>query len=876
MNNIYPLAPRLLLERRYSVVQNAQVVSVFIVIFKWRLKFSASIVRKALARRFFISALFVFTLNQVGYVQAATLATESIQACVVDYQLPFTPANRAHIAHCLQWDADNKKALCHGDYQPVIIPPMKDKNEIQIKADESSLYSTGRSELRGGVKVAQSQQIISAQTASVFRDPVTGQVTQIQLIGGVRYLEPDKFMIAKKVTINPSDKSGEIESVLYRFGVQQAHATLPAWGQARWVQRFANQMYLLRKATYTTCAPEDNAWQLEAREILLNQAKSEGVARSALLRLHDWPILYAPYLSFPTSKARKSGFLMPVAGYSNVGGFDYAQPYYWNMAPNYDATITPHAYSRRGLMLGTDFRFLTKQSTGVIGGKWLPNDQAFHQFIHSNAERYPHLQELSDNRWSVMLFDTTSLSDKLHMTIQYQQVSDPYYLQDFSSNLAVLSENQLLQQGTVTYATDHWLFNGMLQRYQTLHPINQSTVTDIYQRLPQLTAHGFYAELPFNANLDLFAEFDAYHWPGLFPRAEGPRYHLNPVLSFPWYASWGYLTPKVELVENYYQLTHYNGWTHQTFNRTIPRYNLDGGMVFERMLGTSYRQTLEPRLNYLYVPYYNQTAIPVFDSAYMIFNFDQLFRVNRFSGYDRIGDTNQLAYALTSRWLSDESGQEKASIGIGQMRYFSRRRVPLCQRADGVCRDNPLTLGLLSPDTTYSPFTSRAAYQINSNWSMHADYSWDGATRSTNNADFNFHFQPVPNHIINLGYTYLVNGNITEMINRGVQSGALHQATLAYAWPVTEKWSGFGAYSYNISKGYDMMTFVGVQYESCCWAMRVMGGRTFQSLNPVTASPQYNKNMYLQLLLKGLGTAASNDPSSIIQTYLPGYNDLFH
>ena len=353
---------------------------------------------------------------------------------------------------------------------------------------------------------------------------------------------------------------------------------------------------------------------------------------------------------------------------------------------------------------------------------------------------------------------------------------------------------------------------------------------------------------------------------------------MNPILSFPNLKPWGYITPSVELVENYYDV-HYDGEPgSNTFNRTIPRYSLDSGLTFERrtaLIGDAFTQTLEPRLYYLYVPFKNQTPVPVFDSGYMIFNNDQLFRTNRFSGFDRIGDANQLAYALTSRWLSEANGQEKASVSVGQIHYFANREVQLCYEKKGVCHDSPLTLGYLSPVAQSSPIASRAVYNISSAWVANGDYVWDTYTRATNNGDLNLHYQPATNHIISFGYSYLTSGNLLVEGNSGIQDSALHQATIGYAWPLTERWSGLGAYSYNLSKGYSMMTFLGLQYDDCCWAVRLIGGRAFQSLSIDALTPQYNNNVYLQVILKGLGSVASSDPASIINTYLPGYKNMF-
>ena len=815
---------------------------------------------------------------------SAQIINEPVHACVIARDVDLTDAVRSQFAQCLGWQSEQSSPICLGSYQPIAVTPLANPDEVRIMADSVSFYREKRSTLSGHVEIQQAQRVVNAETAYVYKDAKSNKITKIEFLGEVHYLEPDKLMIARKAVINPQDNSGETEDVLYRFNTDRNGAALPAWGRASLIKRFANKDYLLRKATYTTCAPKDKAWDIQADSITLDDAKAKGVARNAKIRIHDVPVFYAPYLSFPTNKERKSGFLMPLVGYSDVGGFDFGIPYYWNMAPNYDLTLTPHLYSRRGLMMGGDYRFLTPNSTGVLSGNFLPKDRAFAHFIQENEVQFPRLQGNSTNRWSLGVLETTHFSPDLQLNVSVQQVSDDYYLQDFSSNLAAITQRQLLRQADLTYSTEHWLFRGMAQSYQTLRPVNEIPISSVYERLPQLMARGYYYDLPFNANLNILGQYDQFHWPSdswdfnEFSMPQGPRFHLNPVLSVPITRSWGYLTPSIQLVENYYEVSRFN-WRapNANFNRTIPRYSVDSGLFFDRditLLGNSYMQTLEPRLFYLRVPFQNQTPIPVYDSGFMIFNTDQLFRTNRFSGFDRIGDANQLAYAVTTRWLTEETGAEIANITIGQIKYFSDRRVQLCQSFTGYCFDNPDTFGNLSSTYSTSPIASRAVYNFNPVWSITGDYVWDPATKATNNADLNLHYQPARNAIISGGYSYLVNGDVTQVRDNGRVDNALHQAIIAFAWPLNEKWSALGAYSQNISKNYSMMSLAGIQYDSCCWAVRVLGGRTFKNLN-AQFEPQYNDNIYLQILLKGLGSVASSDPYNILSTYIPGYSDPF-
>lgn len=830
-----------------------------------------------------LAVLITAPVHYPSFAYPAPITHEPVQACVVARNVDLTNALRAQFAQCLGWHSEESSPLCLGAYQPITIEPLAQPEEVRILADNVSFYREKRSTLSGHVEVQQTQKIVNAQTAYIYRDNNTGKVTKIEFLGEVHYLEPDKLMIARKATINPQDNSGQTEDVLYRFNTGRKNTLLPSWGRASLIQRFTNKNYFLKQATYSTCAPQDKAWDIQAESITLDDAHAEGVARNARLRIREWPVLYTPYLTFPTSKARKSGFLIPMIGYSNIGGFDFGIPYYWNIAPNYDLTLIPHAYSERGVMLGGEFRFLTSNSIGKINANILPHDRAYSNFLNNNVLDYPELINSPTDRWAVSALDTTRLAPDLELHVNLQQVSDDYYLQDFSSNLAAMTQRQLLRQVDLTYTTDNWLFRGMGQSYQTLHPVNESPVADVYERLPQLMARGFYSDLPFNGQLTMLGQYDQFHWPTndwvnpLYASPQGPRFHLNPIIAFPQVAPWGYVTPAIQVVENYYSVNNNESLSDAYYNRTIPRYSVDSGLYFERQsqLGHgSYTQTLEPRLFYLNVPYQNQAPIPVYDSGYMIFNADQLFRTNRYSGFDRIGDTNQLSYAATTRWLANATGMERANFTIGQIKYFANRRVQLCQDLSGFCLDNPESFGYLSPTAEYSPVATRLGYNFNSVWGITGDYVWNPATRATNNGDLNLHYQPESNRIIAIGYSYLFNGDVTQVRNNTGVNNALHQATFSYTWPLSDRWSTVGAYSHNISKNYAMMTLAGVQYDSCCWAMRVLGGRTFQSLS-TTYQPQYNNNVYLQVLLKGLGSLSTSDPYNILSTYIPGYNDQF-
>lgn len=792
-------------------------------------------------------------------------------------QLVAQKPNQAALVNYLRWISDINYSPCCGGYF-ASLPSVEHLplNQMKMMADAIDLSEYGCSRLNGNVSFQYNQQLLEASTAYALRDKKTGRIERVELVDNVSIREPGKKIVADYAQYYPDKGEGYVWNAAYRVDLSRAQAKLPAWGCSKYVHRRGDGIIFLKNASFSTCSPDSTSWKIVAGQLELNPKTERGIAKHTTFRMRNVPVFYFPYLSFPLSSKRQSGFLTPTVGYTNISGYDFSLPYYWNIAPNYDATLAPHYYALRGLMLGGEFRYLDKHSDGMFVGNILPNDQAFGKFINSNSLLFPQVRDLSKNRWSVIWHDQTSIIDRLNLKIDYQKVSDDYYLQDFSSNLSVMTENQLLRQGVLDYQTDHWVMRGMLQNYQTLTPINQSFITHLYARQPQFYAQGRYDHLPGNTTFQMISQFDKFQWTGGTYVPQGPRVHLNPLITLPVKKSYGYLQPTAEILGNFYQISNVQSQAVSHYSVGIPRYSVDSGLFFDRF-SEHWQQTIEPRLYYLYVPYQNQTVVPAYESAYMIFNTDQLFRPNRFSGYDRIGDTNQLSYSFTSRIISNASGEEKLTFTVGQIGYFQERRLNLCYSVDsqGNCQDPPVYLGYVSPTSSVSPVASRVVYSLWKNLFAVGGYVYDVDNRSTNNGDLSLHYQPSPERLVHVAYSYLVEGNVLRGLNAPQQQNALNQISAAYAWPFSEKWSSLAAYSYNISSSYAMMMLGGIQYDNCCWAMRFLGGKTFQSLQPQTMQPQYNNNIYFQILLKGLGSASSSDPSSVLQSYFPGLYNIF-
>lgn len=791
-----------------------------------------------------------------------------------------------------------------------ILPPLA-TTPVQADADQTDFHQVGHSLLVGNVTLKQPGRWVHADQVQLNRDPTTENVTNATLTGHVILREPGKMMVGDYGFIELQTKVANFFHALYHMAVSSfkpvtssVHA-LSAWGAASEIKQLESGIIELYNTTYTTCAPTAGVWQLSAQRVELNRDSGRGSAYNAWLDIKNVPVFYTPYFNFPIDNRRESGFLFPAIGASTNSGFGVSVPYYFNIAPNYDMTFTPHYFAKRGLQLEDLFRYLKPYAAGALNVEVLPHDAAFEEFQEDAIGKYlpgPQLRNLensSDNRQSLSWQNHTSFSPRWSSTINYNYVSDDYYYQDFS-NPSSLAPNQYLRQATLNYAGDHWNFNGLLQGYQTLHPINQAATGNAYTMLPELNLNGNYPNEAHGLNY-LFPNQVVY-----FTRARNPgeiipppntappttaRFNTQPGVSWPITGLPGYITPTLQLAATHYDIGNQLAGLSASQQRTLPIFDIDSGLYFDRnvMLGQSeYEQTLEPRLFYLFVPYKNQNSIPLFDSGLVPFSYDSLFLTNRFSGTDRLGDANQVAFSLTTKFLDADTGAEKFHASIGEIYYFRNRRVMLCGPADVIAAvgttlpcANPVALvGATSPTEVVSPLAGQLGYNFNRSWETTANLAWDPTTHQTINGSWNFHYQPLPNHIINFGYDFVRFGDVATVsplhpsIPALSHKNDLNQGRVSFAWPLSEKWHAVGSYAYNVSHEYPQTYFYGLEYDNCCWAVRLVSGRTFLALNQ-NGTPIFNKVIYLQWQLKGLGTVGTSDPSMLLVDSIHGYQDNF-
>jgi LPS-assembly protein len=577
--------------------------------------------------------------------------------------------------------------------------------------------------------------------------------------------------------------------------------------------------FVLDKASYTTCPAGNQDWMLKMDGLEIDKSRQIGVAHHAWIEFKDVPILYSPWMDFPLNDQRKSGFLAPIFGGTVKGGSELTLPYYWNMAPNRDATIAPRLMLKRGLMLNNEFRYLQANYGGEVNVDVLPNDL---------------LVKRSRNRYS--LKHHQAFTDRLSGNININRVSDDDYFRDLADSVSATSQVNLLREGVLSYQAGEWITAARMQRFQTLQdPVAPIAVP--YARLPQLTVNT--QQYRSGVNLGFAGEYVDFRHPTAL---NGSRAVLNPSVSYPMVGDSSlYITPKLALHSTYYAMGENNVGALPNSSRTLPILSVDSGVAFERdsnMFGGDYVQTFEPRAYYVYVPYRDQSALPNFDSALADFNFTQIFTENRFSGSDRIGDANQVTVAATSRLLDQKSGAERLKVMMGERFSLKDPQVNLVTPASSTGRSDILLAAL---------------GQLTKAWSLDSEIQFDPNQSHMQVFNIATHFRPETGKALNLGYRFLRN--------------TLRQIDVSTQWPLYRRWNGVGRWNYSLQDGRILEVIAGLEYNQSCWSLRLVAQRF------ATATQQSNIGFFIQLELNGMVKIGS-DPLGLLKQSVPGYAKL--
>lgn len=598
-------------------------------------------------------------------------------------------------------------------------------------------------------------------------------------------------------------------------------------GAARRLEFAGKNQYHLSHATYSTCAPSDPAWFARASSIQLDYDKEIGQAYDTTLVFQDVPLLYSPWLTFSLNNKRKSGLLAPTIGTTSKSGFEFSIPYFWNIAPDMDATFTPRLMTKRGLALGTEFRYLDANYNGILQADVLPDDRVTHR--RRSSYSYNHNQNFG-----------LGFSGSLDLN----GVSDDTYFSDLSSRMTNIAQNNLLRQGVFRYASTWWNLNLMAQSFQTLQDPALPPVAIPYRRLPQLTLNAERADLPLDSHFAFRGEFVQFAHPD---QIEGRRIILKPEVSLPLQTPAFSLTPKLALHSTTYHLDDWQGRPAERLSRNVPMFSLDGSMVFERPLDLSARsviQTLEPRFYYLRVPTRDQNAIPVFDSGLTDFNFAQIFSENRYSGDDRIADANQLTVAVTSRLINAENGAELLRGAVGQRYYFKDQEVVLPGETPRSGRT--------------ADFLAALSGEIAPYLNLDAGLQYNPRDNQVNRLALTARYQPALGKVISAGYRYN-----RELLDTPTNNN-VRQIDIAGQWPLSRNWSAVGRYNYSLEDHRLIESVGGLEYNADCWTSRFVLQRI------ATATGDSSTAFFIQLELNGFASVGSN-PLDLLKRSIPGY-----
>ncbi len=674
---------------------------------------------------------------------------------------------------------------------------------------EAQVGDSPSASMSGGVLLRRGQRLAGADSASY--EPLTQTVL---LSGDVRYRDPVTEVTSEQATFSYSTGRILFQGAEFQLGAGGSR------GAAQQILVSQEGTIGLSDVEYTTCPPGSNDWLLEAADIELDTNSGVGSAKNVKLRFQGVPFLYAPRLSFPLGDARKTGFLAPEIGSAQRTGNEVRVPFYWNIAPNYDATITPRLLTSRGLQLATEFRYLTEKNDGVATVEYLPSDDQF-----------------NDTRSLLQYNHRTEFDNGLRNLIDFTEVSDSRYFEDLRGSLGAATITHLNRSLLFDRYSRYWTFFARFQDYQT---IDDAIVPEDepYRRLPQirLSATAPWSPYGFSAAFDgELVNFDRD------VGVTGWRLDLQPKIGWSIERPGWFIRPEVVYQHTQYELDNTDPGQAAEQSRSLPVSSIDVGMNFERIIGGGRIQTFEPRVLYVHVPYRDQDSLPVFDTIVPDLNLVQLFRKNRFLGIDRIADTDQLSLGVVSRILDGASGEEIMTVTVGQTRYLSAQGVTL-------------------PDDEFANLTSsdyvlELRFPLFENFSFDVGHQWGDGERGTTKSEARLQYRPSENRILNFAYRF--------------RTGSLEQADVSWSWPLGQTWNFVGRYNYSLRDEEVLEQFYGLEYESCCWALRLV---TRQYVS--TREGNQDSSIGLQLVLKGMASVGTS-ADRILERGILGYSRDF-
>lgn len=713
---------------------------------------------------------------------------------------------------------------------------------VTINADHAKGDYPDDAVFTGSVDIMQGNSRLQADEVQLHQKEAPGQpepVRTVDALGNVHYDDKQVILKGPKGWANLNTKDTNVWEGDYQMVGRQGR------GKADLMkQRGENRYTILDNGSFTSCLPGSDTWSVVGSEIIHDREEQVAEIWNARFKVGPVPIFYSPYLQLPVGDKRRSGFLIPNAKYTTTNYFEFYLPYYWNIAPNMDATITPHYMHRRGnIMWENEFRYLTQAGAGLMELDYLPSDKVYED---------EHPEDSNSRRWLFYWQHSGVMDQVWRFNIDYTKVSDPTYFNDFDNKYGSSTDGYATQKFSVGYAVQNFDATLSTKQFQVF----DDTSGNSYAAEPQLDVNYYHNDLgPFDTRV----YGQAVHFVNTNSNMpEATRVHLEPTINLPLSNTWGSINTEAKLLATHYQQTNLDWYNSNpqnnkladSVNRVMPQFKVDGKMVFERdmeMLAPGYTQTLEPRAQYLYVPYRDQSDIYNYDSSLLQSDYSGLFRDRTYGGLDRIASANQVTTGVTSR-IYDDAAVERFNISVGQIYYFTESRTG----DDNITWENDDKTGsLVWAGDTY--------WRISERWGLRGGIQYDTRLDNVATSNSSIEYRRDEDRLVQLNYRYAspeyIQATLPKYYSTAEQyKNGISQVGAVASWPIADRWSIVGAYYYDTNANKQADSMLGVQYSSCCYAIRVGYERKLNGWDNDKQHAVYDNAIGFNIELRGLSS----------------------
>ncbi|MCP1105928.1 LPS assembly protein LptD [Serratia nevei] len=751
-------------------------------------------------------------------------------------------------------------------YDKPLVSGDPNSQPVTINADDSRADYPKSALFSGNVRVEQGNSTLTAKEVELNQAQNPGQTEPVRTVtatGDVHYSDNQIKLKGPKAWSNLNTKDTDVYQGDYQMVGRQGRGDAD-----KMKMRGANRYTILENGTFTSCLPGDDSWSVVGSEVIHDREEQVAEVWNARFRIGGVPVFYSPYLQLPVGDKRRSGFLIPNAKYGSNNGFEFMLPYYWNIAPNYDATITPHYMSKRGLQWQTEFRYLVQPGLGLMEFDWLPDDK---EYGKDNDD---------SKRW-LFYWNHNGVMDQVwRFNVDYTKVSDYKYFTDLDSKYGSTTDGYATQKFSLGYANENWNATLSSKQFQIFDNTDR-TWSQTYKVQPQLDLNYYKNDLgPF----DFHIYGQAAKFTSVNPYSpDATRLHMEPTLNLPLTNGWASLNTEAKVMATHYQQSIPDGFAanysmrnpgataptlDDSVNRVLPQFKVDGKLVFERPMiwAEGATQTLEPRVQYLYVPYRDQSNIYTYDSTLLQTDYSGLFRDRTYSGLDRIASQNRVSTGLTTR-IYDDALVERFNASVGQIYYFSRSRT-----------GDQMTNFDNNDNTGSVAWAGDTYWKIDDRWGLRGGLQYDTRLNSVSLGNGVLEYRQDAERVVQLNYRYATPEYIQTALNTNqvpAYQDGISQVGITGSWPIADRWAVVGAYYYDTRAKQSADQLLGLKYNTCCWAVTLGYERKITDWNTSNNTSVYDNRVSFNVELRGLSSDHSLGSAEMLRSGILPYQRAF-